>query len=131
MKLLQTQHLNTQFFDEFVDLQKPIETLRETLNETGKNMDIKTLFKKFEERRIVIDNHPGRWISWWDVEKIFDELKVEVVKVPQEIADWIEFFKERGLTLQGSTNPGAHYELSILEELVDKFPTICFSDILS
>lgn len=94
-------------------------------------MDIKTLFKKFEERRIVIDNHPGRWISWWDVEKIFDELKVEVVKVPQEIADWIEFFKERGLTLQGSTNPGAHYGLSILEELVDKFPTICFSDILS
>lgn len=39
MKLLQTQHLNTQFFDEFVDLQKPIETLRETLSETVFDLD--------------------------------------------------------------------------------------------
>lgn len=39
MKLLQTQHLNTQFFDEFVDLQKPIETLRESLSETVFDLD--------------------------------------------------------------------------------------------
>ena len=93
-------------------------------------MDIKTLFKKFEERKIIIDNHPGCWVLWSDIEQIFDELKTEVVKIPKEIADWIEFFKERGCTLQGSTNPGAYYGLSILNELVDKFPTVCFSDVL-
>lgn len=38
-KLLQTQHLNAQFFDEFVDLQKPIETLRESLSETIFDLD--------------------------------------------------------------------------------------------
>lgn len=49
MKLLQTQHFNAQFFDEFVDLQKPIETLRETLNETI--FDLENLIKG----KIVLD----------------------------------------------------------------------------
>lgn len=40
-KLLQTQHLNANFFDEFVDLQKPIETLRESLSETIFDLDNK------------------------------------------------------------------------------------------
>jgi len=62
-------------------------------------MDIKTLFKKFEERRIIIDNHPGRWVLWSDVEKIFDELKAEVVKIPQNIADFIETQKSNGIRL--------------------------------
>ena len=57
-------------------------------------MDIKTLFEKFEERRIIIDNHPGRWVLWSDVEKIFDELKAEVVRIPQNIADFIETKKK-------------------------------------
>lgn len=39
MKLLQTQHLNARFFDEFVDLQNPIETLRESLSETVFDLD--------------------------------------------------------------------------------------------
>lgn len=80
------------------------------------SMDIKTLFKKFEERRIVINNHPGRWISWWDVEKIFDELKTEVVKIPQEIADWIECCKKINYTLYKSMNPFANCGLNGLEE---------------
>lgn len=62
-------------------------------------MDIKTLFKKFEERRIIIDNHPGRWVLWSDIEKIFDELKTEVVKIPQNIADFIETQKSNGIRL--------------------------------
>lgn len=62
-------------------------------------MDIKTLFKKFEERRTIIDNHQGRWILWSDVEKIFDELKAEVVKIPQNIADFIETQKSNGIRL--------------------------------
>ena len=94
-------------------------------------MDIETLFKKFEERKVTIGDSQKYGIWWKDVEEIFDELKTEVVKIPQEIADWIEFFKERGCTLQGSTIPGAYYGISILEELVEKFPTICFLDILS
>lgn len=93
-------------------------------------MDIETLFKKFEERKVTIGDSQKYGIWWKDVEEIFDELKTEVVKIPQEIADWIEFFKERGCTLQESTIPGAYYGISILHELVDKFPTICFSDIL-
>lgn len=92
-------------------------------------MDIETLFKKLEERRTAIgDTH--RYGIWWkDVKEIFDELKTEVVKIPQEIADWIEFFKERGCTLQGSTNPGLYCGISILKELDNKFPNVCFSDI--
>lgn len=48
-KLLQTQHFNAQFFDEFVDLQKPIETLRESLSETV--FDLNNLIKG----KIVLD----------------------------------------------------------------------------
>ena len=48
-KLLQTQHLNANFFDEFVDLQKPIETLRESLSETV--FDLNNLIKG----KIVLD----------------------------------------------------------------------------
>mgnify|MGYP000850880485 CR=1 FL=1 len=62
-------------------------------------MDIKTLFEKFEERRIIIDNHPGRWVLWSDVEKIFDELKAEIVRIPQNIADFIETKKSNGIRL--------------------------------
>lgn len=94
-------------------------------------MDIETLFKKFEARKTIIGNYQGYGISWEDVEGIFDELKTEVVKIPQEVADWIEFFKERGCTLQGSTNPEVHYGISILDEFENKFSNISFPDILS
>lgn len=56
-------------------------------------MDIETLFKKFEARKTIIGNYQGYGISWEDVEGIFDELKTEVVKIPQEVADWIEGYK--------------------------------------
>ena len=63
-------------------------------------MDIKTLFKKFEERRITLsENHPGRWVLWSDVEKIFDELKTEVVKIPLFAEDVIKVGKAANLSL--------------------------------
>lgn len=63
-------------------------------------MDIKTLFKKFEERRITLsENHPGRWVLWSDVEKIFDELKTEVVKIPLFAEDVIKVGKVANLSL--------------------------------
>lgn len=63
-------------------------------------MDIKTLFKKFEERRITLsENHPGRWVLWSDVEKIFDEFKTEVVKIPLFAEDVIKVGKAANLSL--------------------------------
>lgn len=63
-------------------------------------MDIKTLFKKIEERRITLsENHPGRWVLWSDVEKIFDELKTEVVKIPLFAEDVIKVGKAANLSL--------------------------------
>lgn len=64
MKLLQTKHLNTQFFDEFVDLQKPIETLRETLSETV--FDLDNLIKG----KIVLDFLKGA--GYWK-DDLFDK----------------------------------------------------------
>lgn len=87
-------------------------------------MDIKTLFKKIKERRIIIDNHPGRWVLWSDIEKIFDELKTEVVKVPQEIADWIEFCKKIDYTLYRSMNPVRSYADDGVERFSGKIPEV-------
>lgn len=68
-------------------------------------MDIKTLFKKFEERRITLsENHPGRWVLWSDVEKIFDELKTEVVKIPLFAEDVIKVGKATNLSLFWAMN---------------------------
>lgn len=68
-------------------------------------MDIETLFKKFEERRITLsENHPGRWVLWSDVEKIFDELKTEVVKIPLFAEDVIKVGKAANLSLFWAMN---------------------------
>ncbi len=68
-------------------------------------MDIKTLFKKFEERRITLsENHPGRWVLWSDVEKIFDELKTEVIKIPLFAEDVIKVGKAANLSLFWAMN---------------------------
>lgn len=64
MELLQTKHLNAQFFDEFVDLQKSIETLRETLNETV--FDLENLIKG----KIVLDFLKGA--GYWK-DNLFDK----------------------------------------------------------
>ena len=94
--------------------------------EAGEN-----LFKKFEERKTIIDNHPGCWILWSDVEEIFDELKAEVVKIPQDVADWIGFFKERGCTLQESTDSDIYYDVSVLDEFEGKHSNVSVPNTLS
>ena len=87
-------------------------------------MDIETLFKKLEERRIIIDNHPGRWVLWSDVEKIFDKLKTEVVKIPQDVADWIEYCKKIDYTLYRSMNLLRNYADNGVEKFSGKIPEI-------
>lgn len=64
MKLLQTQHLNTQFFDEFIDLQKPVETLCESLSETVFDLD------NIIKGKIVLDFLKGA--GYWK-DKFLDE----------------------------------------------------------
>lgn len=64
MKLLQTQHLNTQFFDEFIDLQKPVETLHESLSENV--FDLNNLIKG----KIVLDFLKGA--GYWK-DDLFDK----------------------------------------------------------
>lgn len=74
-------------------------------------MDIETLFKKFEERRITLsENHPGRWVLWSDVEKIFDELKTEVVKIPLFAEDVIKVGKAANLSLFWAMNSNGKTE---------------------
>lgn len=80
-------------------------------------MDIETLFEKFQEHITIIRDRPGHWVSWENVRVIFDELKeAEVVKIPQEIADWIECCKKINYTLYKSMNPFANCGLNGLEE---------------
>ena len=89
--------------------------------EAGEN-----LFKKFEERKTIIDNHPGCCVLWSDVEKIFDELKAEVVKIPQDVADWIGF-----CTLQESAGSDIYYDVSVLDEFEGKHSNVSVPNTLS
>jgi hypothetical protein len=91
----------------------------------------KKLFEKIEERKIIVDNHPGCCVLWSDVEKIFDELKAEVVKIPQDVADWIGFYKGRGCTLQESTDSSVYYDVSVLDEFEDKHSNVSVPNALS
>lgn len=82
-------------------------------------MDIETLFKKFEERRITLsENHPGRWVLWSDVEKIFDELKTEVVKIPLFAEDVIKVGKAANLSLFWAMNGNGKTES--FRDLIEK-----------
>ena len=62
-------------------------------------MDIETLFKKLEERKITIgDTH--RYGIWWkDIKEIFDELTTEIVKIPLFAEDVIKVGKAANLSL--------------------------------
>lgn len=81
-------------------------------------MDIETLFKKLEERKVTIGDSQKYGIWWKDVKEIFDELKTEVVKIPKEIADWIECCKKINYTLYKSMNPFANFGFNGLEEFL-------------
>lgn len=87
-------------------------------------MDIETLFKKIEARKTIFGNNQGCCVLWSDVEKIFDELKTEVVKIPQEIADWIEYCKKIDYTLYRSMNLLRNYADNGVEKFSGKIPEI-------
>ena len=63
-------------------------------------MKLKELIEKFEERKTIIGNYQGYAVWWEDVKKIFEQLdEPEKVKVPQFVADWIEYCKIKKITL--------------------------------
>lgn len=60
-------------------------------------MNVKELTEKFEERKTIIGNFQGYAVWWEDVKEIFEQLdEPEKVKVPQCVAEKIEYFKKSG-----------------------------------
>ena len=63
-------------------------------------MKLKELIEKFEERKTIIGNYQGYAVWWKDVKEIFEQLdEPQPVKVPQFVADWIEYCKVKKITL--------------------------------
>ncbi len=64
-------------------------------------MDIETLFKKLEERKITfVTGRTHRFGIWWkDIKEIYDELATEVVKIPSFADDVIKLGKAANLSL--------------------------------
>lgn len=59
-------------------------------------MKLKELIEKLEERKTIIGNFQGYAVWWKDVKEIFEQLdEPQQVKVPQEIADEIEYHKKK------------------------------------
>ncbi|MDS5942621.1 DUF1642 domain-containing protein [Streptococcus pneumoniae] len=60
-------------------------------------MNKQELIKKLEERRTITGNFQGYVVWWKDVKEIFEQLdEPKPVKVPQFVADWIDYFKKTG-----------------------------------
>lgn len=60
-------------------------------------MNKQELTEKFEERKTIIGNFQGYAVWWEDVKEIFEQLdEPEKVKVPQCVAEKIEYFKKTG-----------------------------------
>lgn len=63
-------------------------------------MNVKKLIKKFEERKTIIGNFQGYAVWWEDVKEIFEQLdEPEPVKIPQFVAEIIEYYKGQNATL--------------------------------
>ena len=63
-------------------------------------MNVKELTEKFEERKTIIGNFQGYAVWWEDVKEIFEQLdEPEKVKIPQCVANWIEYCKVKKITL--------------------------------
>ena len=73
-------------------------------------MKLKELIEKFEEGKTIIGNYQGYAVWWEDVKKIFEQLdEPEKVKVPQFVADWIEYCKRTGVDLYNALDMGDLY----------------------
>ena len=63
-------------------------------------MNKQKLIEKFEERKTIIGNFQCYAVWWKDVKEIFEQLdEPQPVKVPQFVADWIEYCKVKKITL--------------------------------
>ena len=70
----------------------------------------------------VLKENKSRFINCIDVDRIIDAIKQldepEKVKVPQFVADWIEYFKKYSGSLYGSTAPYSYYGHAITDYFV-------------
>ena len=82
-------------------------------------MNKQELIEKFEERKTIIGNFQGYAVWWKDVKEIFEQLdEPQPAKVPQFVADWIEYFKKYSGSLYGSTAPYSYYGHAITDDFV-------------
>ncbi|CMZ78580.1 DUF1642 domain-containing protein [Streptococcus pneumoniae] len=76
-------------------------------------MNKQELIKKFEERRTIIGNFQGYAVWWKDVKEIFEQLgEPQPVKVPQCVAEYIEFKKKNNFHVYGA--------MRVIEDHYDK-----------
>ena len=97
-------------------------------------MDIEKLFKELEEKKtvIMVNGRQTCGVRWEDIRRAFDKFKrTELVTIPQNVADWIEFFKKRGCTLQESIYPQIYHGIAILGNFENEVPGSDISQILS
>ena len=82
-------------------------------------MNKQQLIDKFEKRKTIIGNFQGYAVWWEDVKEIFEQLdEPQPVKVPQFVADWIEYFKKYSGSLYGSIAPYSYYGHAITDDFV-------------
>ena len=85
-------------------------------------MNVKELIKEFEEIGIYGLNMFGTVVKGIPTETAIDLIKQldepEKVKVPQFVADWIEYFKKYSGSLYGSIAPYSYYGHAITDDFV-------------
>lgn len=76
-------------------------------------MNKQELIKKLEERRTITGNFQGYVVWWEDVKEIFEQLgEPQPVKVPQFVAEYIEFKKKNNFHVYGA--------MRVIEDHYDK-----------
>lgn len=76
-------------------------------------MNKQELIKKLEERRTITGNFQGYVVWWKDVKEIFEQLgEPQPVKVPQCVAEYIEFKKKNNFHIYGA--------MRVIEDHYDK-----------
>lgn len=90
-------------------------------------MNKQELIKKLEERRTITGNFQGYVVWWKDVKEIFEQLgEPQPVKVPQCVAEYIEFKKKNNFHVYGAMRViEDHYDKKVLdwfyENNIEKF----------
>lgn len=72
------------------------------------------LIEKFKARRTIIGNFQGYAVYWEDIKEIFEQLdEPEKVKIPQMVAEWIDYCKENHLTITGAFDPVSEHGIGL------------------